>query len=135
MSVWKRQKKEMSDLSVKLTCNLSHFASYDTYFAIHNRPRANIVNMAPNTGWSKSVFAPDDYNTYIRCTETFRSPCISSDTHEMLCWWDPVRALAFTLLPCRILTAQVSPHCTLTTLNPKINVRLRMQLPKSTISK
>jgi len=65
----------MSDLSVKLTCNLSHFASYDTYFDIHIRPRANIVNMAPN---------------------------ISCDIHEMLCWWDIVGALVFTLLLCQI---------------------------------
>jgi len=29
------------------------------------------------TGWSKSLCAPDDYNTESRCTETFWSPCIS----------------------------------------------------------
>jgi len=28
------------------------------------------------TGWSKSLCAPDDYNTEVRCTETFWSPCI-----------------------------------------------------------
>jgi len=28
------------------------------------------------TGWSKSLCAPDDYNTYVRCTKTFWSPCI-----------------------------------------------------------
>ena len=28
-----------------------------------------------NTEWSKSLCAPDDYNTYVRCTETFWSPC------------------------------------------------------------
>jgi len=28
-----------------------------------------------NTGWSKSLCAPDDYNTESRCTETIWSPC------------------------------------------------------------
>jgi len=30
-----------------------------------------------NTWWSKSLCAPDDYSTIIRCTETFWSPCRS----------------------------------------------------------
>jgi len=30
----------------------------------------------PNTWWSKSLCAPDDYNTIVRCTENFWSPCI-----------------------------------------------------------
>jgi len=29
------------------------------------------------TGWSKILCAPDDYNTIVRCTETFWSPCIN----------------------------------------------------------
>jgi len=28
------------------------------------------------TEWSKSLCAPDDYSTIIRCTKTFWSPCI-----------------------------------------------------------
>jgi len=31
-----------------------------------------------STEWSKSLCAPDDYNTEVRCTETFWSPCIFS---------------------------------------------------------
>jgi hypothetical protein len=31
-----------------------------------------------NTGWSKSICAPHDYSTNIRCTETFCLPCIFS---------------------------------------------------------
>jgi hypothetical protein len=31
------------------------------------------------TVWSKSLFAPDDYNTFVRCTETFWSSCINVD--------------------------------------------------------
>jgi hypothetical protein len=27
-------------------------------------------------GWSKSLCAPDDYNTIVRCRETFWSPCV-----------------------------------------------------------
>jgi hypothetical protein len=30
-----------------------------------------------NTGWSKSLCAPDDCNVIVRCTETFPSPCIT----------------------------------------------------------
>jgi len=28
------------------------------------------------TVWSKSLYAPDDYSTIIRCTEAFWSPCM-----------------------------------------------------------
>jgi len=28
-----------------------------------------------STGWSKSLCAPDDYKTIVRCAETFWSPC------------------------------------------------------------
>jgi len=34
-------------------------------------------NSADNTGWSKSLCAPDNYSTIIRCTETFWSLCIT----------------------------------------------------------
>jgi len=34
-----------------------------------------IFRIVCNTGWPKSLCAADDYNTYVRCTETFWSPC------------------------------------------------------------
>jgi len=32
------------------------------------------------TEWLKRFCAPDDYNTEVRCTETFWSPCITEET-------------------------------------------------------
>jgi len=40
-------------------------------------PPSNKFKPTLNTGWSKSLCAPDDYSTIIRCTETFWSPCTS----------------------------------------------------------
>ena len=49
-----------------------------------------------NTGWSKSLCAPDDYTVIVRCTETFWSPCIiprwrwvGCCTVQLFClWWN-----------------------------------------------
>ena len=44
-----------------------------------SKSRSCMLNAVENrayTGWSKSLCAPDDYSTIIRCTETFWSSCI-----------------------------------------------------------
>jgi len=43
-------------------------------FYIRNVQRL-LFHVFNSTGWSKSLCAPDDYSTIIRCTENFRSPC------------------------------------------------------------
>jgi len=37
-----------------------------------------------NTWWSKSLRAPDEYNTIVRCTQTFWSPCIMTQSRSKI---------------------------------------------------
>lgn len=43
------------------------------------------TNTKKNTGWSQSLWAPDDYNTYCRCIENFWSPCINGIVRMVIC--------------------------------------------------
>ena len=58
------------------------------------------VPVAPHTGWSKSICAPDDCIVILRYTETFWSPCITGIivfvTSHMR-WVSIVRSLYFKI--------------------------------------
>jgi hypothetical protein len=70
----------------------SHGNNRPTISRSYNQQRSRYVawTVADYTGWSKSPCTHDDYNTYVRCTETFWSLCIFPDglrkfTIRMVC--------------------------------------------------
>jgi hypothetical protein len=51
-----------------------------------------------STEWSKCLCAPDNYNTIIRCTETFWSPCISQKvTVELVTVFECILTVCFCM--------------------------------------
>ena len=72
----------MTSYHTKIYFSHINFSKNTFYFLYSNYYKSSgfSTNISRNvwlwyTGWSKSLCAPDDYNTIVRCTETFWSPC------------------------------------------------------------